>query len=380
MTYARARLWLGVTGVGSVVAIVTAAILLDLSQALLQQEGSFNLGAPLQLVCLTGLFLLWLMPMDFLGGYYLPARFQKSQQSFNSWLRSYSVAAVSQALLFVLFGCLILLFSQQWGVVGGIAAVSLGIFACFTVRDRMVLARRVTGDASATKVLEATNLIQTWQIFVPRTVVVEHTDVGFTGGIVGVGKNAKIVIPESWLSFSRPKLAAAIARRAVAINSGSYTRGLLLACAWNVGGFVLCSFMPEAGLSSVAGLVTTVCGFTLWSFFGLLTLPTLSRNASLRIDQDLLQQGIPPELISDTAFALDQMQDNEPERSPLIEAIFHPVPSVKSRNSSDPIQGLAAWNVARTTLFFSWACLGFLSRSVHCNVGRPELWAMLPSD
>jgi hypothetical protein len=223
-------------------------------------------------------------------------------------------------------------------------------------------------------------MIQTWQTFVPRTVVVEHSDIGFTGGIVGFGKSTQIVIPKAWLSFTREQLATSIARRAVAINSGSYNRGLVLAFVWNLAGFVLCSLLPGAGLNSVAGLATTVCGFTIWSFIGLLTLPTLSRNASLKIDQDLVQQGMPPELISTTALKLDQLQDGEPERPRLIETIFHPVPNVSSRNSGEPVSGFAAWNVARTTLFFSWACLGFLSRSVHCNVGRPELWTMLPTD
>jgi hypothetical protein len=209
---------------------------------------------------------------------------------------------------------------------------------------------------------------------------VKHKDRGFTGGIIGFGKHAQIVIPEAWLSFDREQLAAAIARRAVAINSGSYTTGLLFAFVWNACGFLLCSLIPGAELVSVAGLVTTVCGFTLWSFLGLLTLPTLSRNASLKIDQQLTKQGMPSELIRSAAFTMDQLQDGEPERPQFIEAIFHPVPNVTSRNRTEPVGGLAAWNVARTTLFFSWACLGFLSRSVHCNVGRPELWTMLPTD
>jgi len=223
-------------------------------------------------------------------------------------------------------------------------------------------------------------MIQSWQTFVPRTVVVEHEDVGFTGGVVGFGKRAQIVIPKAWLSFSCEQLATAIARRAVAINSGSYTRGLIVAFLWNACGFLLCTLIPSAELTTVAGLMTTVCGFTLWSFLGLLTLPSVSRNASLKIDQQLLQKGMPAELIRSVAFTMDQLQDGEPERPRLIEAIFHPVPNVSSRNPVEPIRGLAAWNVARTTLFFSWACLGFLSRSVHCNVGRPELWTMLPID
>jgi len=223
-------------------------------------------------------------------------------------------------------------------------------------------------------------MIQDWKTFVPRTLVVEHEDIGFTGGIIGVGQGAQIIIPRAWLSFEREQLATAIARRATAINSGSYTRGLIAALLWNACGFLLCSFAPGAELTTVAGLMTTVCAFTLWSFLGLLILPSVSRNASLKIDQELMKQGMSAELIRSAAFSMDELQDGEPERPGMIETIFHPVPTVASRNPIQPVRGPAAWNVARTTLFFSWACLGFLSRSVHCNVGRPELWTMLPTD
>ena len=180
-------------------------------------------------------------------------------------------------------------------------------------------------------------------------------------------QDAQIVIPKAWLSFTREQLATAVARRTIAVNSGSYMRGLLVAFLWNIGGFTLCTFLPGASLVSIAGLVTTVCGFTIWSFIGLLILPTVSRNASLIIDEELLSQGTPTALISTTAQKMDQLQDDEPDRPRLIETIFHPVPNVASRAKTERVYGFAAWNVARTTLFLSWACLGFLSR---CSLQR----------
>jgi len=77
---------------------------------------------------------------------------------------------------------------------------------------------------------------------------------------------------------------------------------------------------------------------------------------------------------------LDKLQDDEPERSILIETIFHPVPSVDNRRVVSLGKIPVAWHAARMTLFVSWACMGMLVRAVHCNVGRPELWVMLPTD
>lgn len=380
MTYAQARLGLGISGVGSLVVIATIAITNGLPRIFLSDRPGVGVEEVAQLMSVVGFFMLWLMPLDFLGGFLLPKRFEKSAQPFLTWLGEYVAAVLTQGTLFVLFGVLILLCSQSLGTVGVAIAIILVIAGCFILRNRFLLGKEWKSEQSSQKALDAITLIQSWQIYVPRTIFVDHNDVGFTGGIVGVGKGTQIVMPKSWLEFSREQLATAIARRAVAIESGSYSRGLMIAVAWNVCGFALCSMLPGAGLGSVAELVTTLCGFTLWSFLGLLTLPTVSRNASLKIDQSLVEHGMQPELISRTAFSIDQMQDGEPDRSSLIETIFHPVPNVSSRNRTRPVRGLAAWNVARTTLFFSWACLGFLSRAVHCNIGRPELWTMLPSD
>jgi hypothetical protein len=63
-------------------------------------------------------------------------------------------------------------------------------------------------------------------------------------------------------------------------------------------------------------------------------------------------------------------------RSPLVETILHPIPSVQSRLQQLAAQGgepRGAWQAARVALFLSWGCFGFLSRTVHCNSGRPEL-------
>ncbi len=380
MTYARARLWLGITGVGSLVSISLFALVTELPQRLSQTRTEFGSLGLSQLVIVTSLFLIWLMPLDFLGGFAFPRRFEKSKKSFRNWVQAYLVAATAQALLFVLFGSLIVWTSQIYGRTGGLAAITISMISCFVVRNRLLLRREFKSANSNEKLVNATAMIQSWQIFVPRTVVVEHTDIGFTGGIIGFGKRAQIVIPRAWLSLTREQLATSIARRALAVSTGSYHRGLAIAFAWNLSGFLLCSFLPGASLESVAGLVTTLCGFTLWSFLGLLTLPTISRNACLTIDRSLSTKGVPLDLISNTAHSIDQMQDDEPDRPRWIETIFHPVPNVSSRNPSNSVRGLEAWNVARSTLFLSWACLGFLSRSVHCNLGRPELWTMLPTD
>ncbi len=381
MTYARARLLLGICGVGSLVTLCSIVLVASIPQRLLSSSTVFGVNDLSQLGLVALLLLLWLIPLDFLGGFILPKQYLRTFESFRFWFWNYCFASLCQAMLFILFALAILSAGRRFGLVGALGVVCLITLLCFIVRNRMVNAKATTSEWMSQKLTAAKIQIHRWQVFVPRVIVVRHLDAGFTGGIIGLGSNATVVVPEAWLmSMSTEELATAIARRAVAVNSGSYERGLALAFIWNFVGFAVCSLLPGAGVSTVAALVTTICGFTLWSFLGLLILPTVSRNASLQIDRVLHQHGTPVGLIQDAAWAVDRSLDAERQRPRMIEAIFHPVPSVSSRNADSAHGRIAAWNVARTALFFSWACFGMLSRAVHCNVGRPELWTMLPID
>ncbi len=176
------------------------------------------------------------------------------------------------------------------------------------------------------------------------------------------------------------QLAVTIARRLEAIRSGSRTRGVMLAIAWVLVGFSLSTLVPGAGVTSVGELAMVCVSFTLWTFLGLLTLPTLSRQASYAIDRRVMDQGAAVNVFHETLQTMDRLQDDEPKRSVWIETIFHPVPSVENRQADSGNTFPLAWHAARMTLFMSWACMGMLVRAVHCNAGRPELWVMLPTD
>ena len=104
-----------------------------------------------------------------------------------------------------------------------------------------------------------------------------------------------------------------------------------------------------------------------------------------RIDNFLLNalRGVPRGVLEHLIQRLDRWQDDEPARSRGVETIFHPIPSVERRLAAlgqRATPAVGAWHAARMMLFLSWVGLGLLSRAVHCNSGRPELWAALPAD
>jgi hypothetical protein len=219
--------------------------------------------------------------------------------------------------------------------------------------------------------------------------VVDAVDESFVGGWAGI-RARRLVVPALWTSLPTPTLVAILARRRVIGASGAHIRGVLGAVAWNCLGFsivvAIILVLTRVSLASAAGIVTLSAGMTLWSFAGVLVLPTLSRSAVYVADRDgAALAGVAA--VSAAILALDQWQDDEPIRSNVVEVIFHPVPARASRLAqiTKPSRRLAwmlpqAHHIARHALWLSWASLSPLARAVHCNVGRPALWVMLPGD
>ena len=237
-------------------------------------------------------------------------------------------------------------------------------------------------------------------------VVAKANDRSFTGGATGSLWNPKILIPKYWIdTLTQDELSVMIARRACSINSLSRTGGVVLASLFLTAG-VLLSFYLTVSLSgldpvSSAGYASTMLWNALWSFLGLLILPSISRRSSSFVDRKLMSElskrivsnrasepleAYDPKTISsllESALAkIEKHSDDEETRDKWIERIFHPIPARSSRGSRvAEVSGFGYfWHCLRTYLFFLWCCSGVLSRAVHCNVGKPDLWVYLPSD
>ncbi len=375
-------MWIGIGGVGLIVVSCLIAILEGLPGRFLptSREGSIaDIG---WILLLLGSVVAFMAPLDFLGGYFVPSRFHRQNLPLWSFLRKWSRGVAVQAILFLLSSLVILTIGRNFGLLGVLVWITGMSMVYVGFPKRLVLA--MTGgrwNVDDDKVNRSLDRASGWGLEKLPVVVVHNTDPGFTGGVVGLPRFESIMVPRDFVDkLTTDQLAIVFARRLVAVESGSRTRGILLSLVWIVSGFSLASLLPGAGVASVSELATTCLGFTIWTFLGLLALPTVSRQASYAIDGEVLRRGAEAETLNATIRALDLLQDDEPSRSALIETIFHPVPSVDNRQNKTRGRSPFAWHTARTTLFLSWTCMGLLARAVHCNVGRPELWVMLPTD
>jgi hypothetical protein len=316
-SYARARLYLGITGVGAFVLLAASGLALDWPRQLAEAGH----GLP----TLLAAYLLLSLPLDLLGGYLLPRRFGRRTLTLSAYLAQLLRAQLLHAALLWLAASALGAAASEAGLPGLLAAAAVGMLTLLLARP---LVATLLGGRS----------------------------------------------PVSDMAALRLRAAA---------QNGSRLRGILVALAWNLAGLAVAASLTGADLARPHGIVTLACGFTLWSFLGLLLLPSLSRPAVLATDRALLARSVTRAALEAAIRAVDQEQDDEPVRAPWIERIFHPIPSVAVRLAALDRPASPRWGAdeaARLTLYLSWACLGLLSRAVHCNSGRPEYWVYLPRD
>jgi hypothetical protein len=378
LTYARARLYLGITGVGSAVLLAAALLYFRIPSRGLAMSDAQSVPAALFRVGLLFAFAhVAFMVYDLIGGVSLVRRQAWGSRWLTRWLRGVAV----QWVVWMLVAAALMLVARAAGTTAVIAVFVMVQLLLAAGRGRMVrviagLPIVPTPEGMARAAVQA-------GLDAARLQVLDCADEGFVGGWSGITAQT-LVVPFRWTQLPEPALAAMLLRRRLAATSGAHTRGVLGAIGWNTLGFVVSLVLTGASPASAAGVITLAAAMTLWAFLGVLLLPTPSRAAVFALDAAATASvGAAP--MRAGIEALDAWQDDEPVRSAGVETVFHPVPGRRARiarlvGNAGAVKPWHAHHLARHALWLSWGAFTPLSRAVHCNVGRPALWAMLPGD
>ncbi|MFM8577987.1 MAG: SDR family oxidoreductase [Planctomycetaceae bacterium] len=376
--YGRARLWLGMSGVGTMVVLALTAIITDAPRSLLPTEEA-SLGDAIAGLAgfVTGYAAVHL-PFDWFGGYLLPRWYGRRHPALATFLASLTRGIVVHSAILFASATTLLLAGRLAGIAGVIAGASA--IVVFLLRARIAIATAM----ARLDLTPSLPLADERQAIVTLPAYMgESDDEGFTGAVVGVLRPRLHLLPMRWRDALDPEsFAVAVGRRQMAVDTGSWQRGRWLAITFTLVGVITAAILiGDRRLATAEGIVSFSLIFTLWSFLGLLTLPTPSRRGVIEVDQSVLADGCRRDVMARTIESLDDLQDRERQRSSLIETIFHPVPSVQSRLRGPRSAGASGcWDAARTTVYLGIAGLGLLGRAVHCNAGRPALWVFLPID
>ena len=353
LSYAQCRLLLGICNVGFWVCVAAVGIALNLPS----QFFSADLlgGKPLALALATFLlsYVVLQAPFDLLGGYILPTVYRRYFGEFGDFVASWIRGVVVQMLVLFAIGWTLVSYSE-W-LVSLVVAWMLVLLLLQSLLARTVGHFDLRGDVG-------------WKSF----------DEAFNGGFAGLpffqtaifvtgrGQRLRQMDEKRRLYLERMRLPLA---------------GLVIALTFNVVGVLLVQPLVASPLNTVSGVVELALWFTLWSFLGLLVLPSLSRRAVYAGDYALYSKGIRGEEFTHY-LEHDRSQAEDESRSVWIERIFHPVPNPRDRAmrwGKCPAWA-GGWHAARYAIYLSWAGLSLLNRSVHCNIGKPNVWVMLPCE
>lgn len=378
-TYARSRLYLGISGVGTAVLAATCVLAFDIAkQGFSSSPEQSVTRAMLSLGLYFALLMLGFFLFDLMGGAWVVRRKDWAQLWLARWVRG---AAVQWAV-WMTMALALLLTARVADAAATIAVFVIGQLLLASTRGRM--ARVIAQMPVVPTPPSIAQAAQQAGLDPAKLIVIDTPDEGFVGGWSGISPDT-LLVPLRWSTLPAGALTAQLARRKVVAMSGAHRRGVLGAIAWNTVGFAAVLLLTGASPATAAGIVTLAAGMTLWSFLGVLVLPTPSRAAVYAVDAAVAQQVGAADTRTSIEL-LDKWQDDEPTRPANVERIFHPVPSRSNRlarlagPARQGVGAMHAHHLTRHALWLGWGALTPISRVVHCNVGRTALWAMLPGD
>lgn len=367
MTYAKARLWAGMSG------ILLWTILIGGSLILLSNSSFFStqeIPDETWVLILAASHLLFSLPFDFLGGVALPNRHQQYRMIFDGWWKKWARAACFQFGIYLLMGFWLLMLGGLLGPVGTIGG--FGLMMLLLGGLQIWVAR------ASVK----------WESFYDNhkgklVIYLDNEDPGFTGGISGIPGMEAFVIPNKWRTEMTDKMLTVMkGRRHGAIQTLSHAKGFLAAFLWNLIAFSIAVMVIPGGTATGPGLIQVVGCFSLIQLLGgQLLLSPLSRRAIWEIDRWLYFRGGDADTIRQSFHFTAIKEELLPKDARLLQA-FVPMPDPYSRaqHIAEQRKVKGAWQATRQATFLSWAGMNVFSRVLPAVIGRPERWVFLPGD
>ena len=188
-----------------------------------------------------------------------------------------------------------------------------------------------------------------------------------------------IIIPNHWLRNDDKNLKFHLKRFNIYLKERIYLKSICLASIINL---ITYSFVFYYLLEKDHDSLGFIYNFSLLSnlicFFYILTLPFISKKGILSIDKRMKNES--ELLFKENLEIFERNQDQNDNRSRLVEMIFYPVPSTSSRMNCDLSKGFGSPNISRLIIFLASCFLSIIFKGVHGNAGKPLNWLLPPSE
>lgn len=332
--YQRVRLWSGIFSIGTSLGLIWAfyAVSLLASPLILRH---FN--APLILLLPIAAWLALGLVFDILTGFAAETALGRTRQSFNLWLRDWSLVALRTAPALYL-GLLALgwLHFQNWPIFlifGGGAAL---LWALTTLLLPAFLPRAWQTQSAQTRAFEQSLRHELKNIGVPAAMPIrwiESEDETTVNGTMPPLGRAQIWLASNVAAHLTPRQAALLVRRdfwfrRTGKGVGKGVLETLICIGWLLLGLVGARLMPA--VDALQGALGGAALMTSWCFAALFVWPRLN-SAWMRVaDRDLLEVAS----LEEVETLLRRVQELNASDTQLPDAkasVFHPIPDLTRR-------------------------------------------------
>jgi len=328
--YQRERLNVGIVGIGLMVVGAPMLAATDTGRGAVSAiaVGPAPLAGALAAMALALLATVVLLPVDWVGGVRVERRFGMGGDA--GWWRRFAGGAAAWIAAFGAAGAAVgaatLAGAAWWAVAGALAGGA-------------VIAAATAADARSARIADPATAAEHESIAASlRPLGAEPPPIGFVGAederaLDGGWAGSTLLLTRSCRPLVGDEMLACLVVRELAHRRRrDRARGILVGALWTAAAAPLTALLWTPDPAETGTVILTLAATaTVWSWIGLLALPTLGRRQVAAADRAWLEAGGAPATLRRTIRFLADRNLGNHTLPPWVERIFHPVPSVATR-------------------------------------------------
>ena len=353
MKFNNSKLSIGILYIGAIVLLSSLGLYSNLAESITSNYGN-NLFVAYSYIAIL---LITTMPLDILSS-------KKLNADNDSGIRKIVISNIILFIFFIVFTTfLFFLYNLQSPLVALISSIFIQLFLLILqglVAQYCFNSSEESHAGSTLLILADSPSYMTMNIL--RTI----------GG-------TKILVPNHWRKEDQRNYNFHLERFELIKNSRIDLKSILYGILINSILFTLIySYFLNSTISATYFIIHVTLLSNLTSFIFILILPKISQNGIANIDSIMKDKDMV--LFKQNLEIFESNQDKNNHRGKLIETIFYPIPSIKTRIDQKNSIGFGLPNISRLIIFLASFSLSLIFKGVHGNAGKPENWLFPPSE
>lgn len=339
--YPKIRIWCGISSIGFNLFLPWITFLL-ITFRVIPSPGSSNRSIFLTILCYFCFVSLVNGPLDFISGFFLEKKAGRYSYASKQWIFHWIAGSFAFIILQTTGGCLLvfILHKLSYGFFIGIfllivATVAVQRWHFFLIPSLLKKPCPPSHEYLSQLARELFSLGLKKMMEEKILYFYESEDgVSVNGGSIGWGDQRRYMISSASAALLTPReLALLICRDETIIGPQKIRKYFYYSLIYCVLGLVVACYLVLNMKFSLfwSQWLFSISLLSSWFFLALFLFPSYSRKKHLIADAQIITHGVDKKEYADLLKKLQPLNSTEDKTSTLIETIFHPIPTLKSR-------------------------------------------------